>query len=182
MVYPDRIGTFIKVKHKEVANLTTLKYRLNRKNSSGTHDTIHYETSANIVLRNDGTTVETVLTTHDQHVANRSNPHGVTYSQVGAAASSHQHAAGDITSGTLAYARIPNLAASKITSGTFNAARIPNLAASKITAGTLAGQVVANASATSNLTTAQVRNIRAQTSDPGAGSSLTTGQILLIYE
>ena len=84
--------------------------------------------------------------------------------------------------GTLADARIPNLAASKITSGTFNAARIPNLAASKITAGTLAGQVVANASATSNLTTTQVRNIRAQTSDPGAGSSLTTGQILLIYE
>ena len=95
----------------------------------------------------------------------------------------HQHAAGDITSGTLADARIPNLAVTKITSGTFNAARIPNLAASKITAGTLAGQVVANASATSsNLTTAQVRNIRAQTSDPGAGSSLTTGQILLIYE
>ena len=40
------------------------------------------------------------------------------------AASSHTHAASDVTSGTFATARIPNLAASKITSGTFNAARI----------------------------------------------------------
>lgn len=40
------------------------------------------------------------------------------------AASSHNHAAGDITSGTFSTARIPNLAASKITSGTFSAARI----------------------------------------------------------
>lgn len=50
--------------------------------------------------------------------------------------SGHTHAAGDITSGTFADARIPNLAASKITSGTFADARIPNLNASKITAGT----------------------------------------------
>ena len=162
--------------------MATLKFRLNRKNSSGTYDTIHYETSANIVLRNDGTTVETALMTHDQHVANKSNPHGVTYAQVGAAASSHQHAAGAITSGTLADARIPNLAASKITSGTFNAARIPNLAASKITAGTLAGQVLANASAQSNVGTAQVRNIYAGTADIGAGAALASGVIYLVYE
>ena len=38
---------------------------------------------------------------------------------------------------------------------------------------------VANASPTSAYT---VRNIKAQTTDPGAGSSLTTGQILLVYE
>jgi len=37
---------------------------------------------------------------------------------------SHNHAASEITSGTLATARIPNLAASKITSGTFANARI----------------------------------------------------------
>lgn len=46
--------------------------------------------------------------------------------------------ASDIASGTLATARIPNLAASKITSGTLGTARIPSLAASKITSGTLA--------------------------------------------
>ena len=53
------------------------------------------------------------------------------------ATASHTHAASDITSGTLATARIPSLAASKITSGTFADARIPSLAASKITSGTL---------------------------------------------
>ena len=42
------------------------------------------------------------------------------------------------TGGTLASARIPDLAASKITDGTFAAARIPSLNASKINAGTLA--------------------------------------------
>src|SRR5690606_15871982 len=51
---------------------------------------------------------------------------------IGAAAASHQHAAGDISSGTLDVARIPNLPASKVTSGAFDAARIPNLPASKI--------------------------------------------------
>ena len=49
----------------------------------------------------------------------------------------HVHAAADITSGTLADARIPSLAASKITSGTLDTARIPNLPASQITSGTL---------------------------------------------
>ena len=93
--------------------MPVLKFRLNRKNSSGTYDTIHYETSANIVIRADGsTTVETSLVNMDSHIANTSNPHGVTYSQVGAAASSHTHAAADVTSGTFADARIPNLAAS----------------------------------------------------------------------
>lgn len=144
--------------------MATLKYRLNRKNSSGWYDTIHYETSSNIVMRSNGESVEVALARADSHETNTNNPHNVTASQVGAAASSHTHAAGDVTSGT------------------FNTARIPNLAASKINAGTLNGQVLANASATATIGTAQLRNIKAQTSDPGAGSSLTTGQILLIYE
>lgn len=55
----------------------------------------------------------------------------------GKAASTHTHAAGDITSGTLAAARIPSLDASKIASGTLAAARIPALDASKITSGTI---------------------------------------------
>ena len=38
--------------------MATLKYRLNRKNASGTYDTIHYETSSNIVMRPSGRTVE----------------------------------------------------------------------------------------------------------------------------
>lgn len=50
------------------------------------------------------------------------------HSAAGYAASSHTHAASDVTSGTFSTARIPDLAASKITSGTFTWARIPSLA------------------------------------------------------
>ena len=58
-----------------------------------------------------------------------------------------------------------------------------NQAASTITAGTLGGQVVANASATATIGTAQVRNIYAGTTDMTPGSStLATGTIYLVYE
>jgi hypothetical protein len=58
-----------------------------------------------------------------------------------------------------------------------------NQAASTITAGTLGGQVLANASATATLGTAQVRNIYAGTSDMTAGSSaLATGAVYIVYE
>lgn len=40
------------------------------------------------------------------HIANMSNPHGVTPAQIGASPVGHIHAAGDITSGTFADARI----------------------------------------------------------------------------
>lgn len=46
--------------------------------------------------------------------------------------------AGDVTSGTFADARIPNLATSKITSGIFDLARIPSIPVSKLTPGLLA--------------------------------------------
>ena len=58
-----------------------------------------------------------------------------------------------------------------------------NHAASTITAGTFSGQVNANATAVSNVGTAQVRNIYAGTSDMAAGSTaLTTGDIYFVYE
>lgn len=85
------------------------------------------------------------------------------------AAADHDHDAGDITSGTLATARIPNLDASKITSGTLAAARIPGLDASKITSGTISIErlpqaalerlvIVENDTARFGLTTSQVQN------------------------
>jgi len=46
-----------------------------------------------------------------------------TLSDIGAAAASHNHAAGDITSGTLAVARIPDISTDKLTSGTLAVAR-----------------------------------------------------------
>ena len=58
-----------------------------------------------------------------------------------------------------------------------------NQAASTITAGTLGGKVLANATAAATLTDAQVRNIKASTTDLTAGtSSLTTGDIYIVYE
>lgn len=55
--------------------------------------------------------------------------------------------------------------------------------ASRVAAGTFAGQVVANATAVQTLGTAQIRNIRATTTDLTAGSSsLTTGEIVFVYE
>lgn len=55
--------------------------------------------------------------------------------------------------------------------------------ASTITAGTLAGKVVANASAVTDLTAKQVRNIYAGTTDMEAGvTPLTTGDIYIVYE
>ena len=86
---------------------------------------------------------------------------------------SHTHAASDVTSGTFATARIPNLAASKITSGTLGTARIPDLAASKITSGTL-GDARIPSLAASKITsgtfdTARIPNL--------AASKISSGQV-----
>ena len=80
--------------------------------------------------------------------------------------------ASSITSGTLADARIPNLAASKITSGTFDDARIPNLAASKITSGVFARARVENVQET-GFTNSQTP-LQVRTSDGRVGTFSST--------
>ena len=50
--------------------MATLKQRLNRKNSSGTYDTVHLETSSEVVKRPSGTTVESDLTNYLPKVQN----------------------------------------------------------------------------------------------------------------
>ena len=89
------------------------------------------------------------------HIANKSNPHGVTAAQVGAAASSHNHSAANITSGTLPTSRggtgnttvdtTPTSGSTKmVTSGgvytalSGKAASSHNHSADNITSGTLA--------------------------------------------
>ena len=75
--------------------MATIKQRLHRKNSSNTYDTIHLETSADLIT---GTLPVAHGGTGATTAANaRSN--------LGAAASSHNHAAGNITSGTFGVAR-----------------------------------------------------------------------------
>ena len=98
----------------------------------------------------------------NQHASDGADP--ITPAAIGAAAVTHSHAAGDVTSGTFAAARIPSLAASKITAGTFAATGV------KAMNGT-------------DYTTARVRNIQASTTDLTAGSSaLANGDIYLVYE
>ena len=45
--------------------MATLKYRLNRKNSSGSYDTIHYETDSSVVLRPNSMTAEEAFQLYD---------------------------------------------------------------------------------------------------------------------
>ena len=57
------------------------------------------------------------------------------------------------------------------------------LPASKVGAGTSDGKVLANATAETTLTDAQIRNIRAQNTDLTAGTTaLATGEVVLVYE
>ena len=74
--------------------MAVLKQRLNRKNDSGTYDTIYLETIATVIKMSD--TDDTLLSTK---ISNMDT------SIAGKAASSHNHSAAEITSGTLAVAR-----------------------------------------------------------------------------
>ena len=83
--------------------------------------------------------------------------------------------AANITSGTIATARIPNLNADKITAGVINADRIPNINADKITVGTLNADRIPNISAskitsgTIDASVVTVKNLSA--------SNITSGSI-----
>ena len=113
--------------------MATLKQRVHRMNSSGSYDTVHYETSSDLVLRPSGRTVEQDLTDYLPKVQNSDTaPSSLTgalmgstkawygtysntpveisradHTHSGYAASSHTHAASAITSGTIAAARLP---------------------------------------------------------------------------
>ena len=75
--------------------MATLKQRLHRKNSSGTYDTIHLETSADCITG----------TLSVEHGGTGATYAAAARTALGAAASTHNHNASNITSGTLAVAR-----------------------------------------------------------------------------
>lgn len=119
----------------------------------------------------------------------------ITPSDIGAAATSHNHTKSEITdfptslpaSDVSAWAKASakpsytwNEIGSKPTSFT---PASHNQDASTITAGTLAGKVQANATAAATVTDAQVRDIYAGTTDMTAGTSdLVSGDIYIMYE
>ena len=135
------------------------------------------------------------------HTGNTDNPHQVTAAQVGAISSSEKGAAsgvatlgadGKVPPGQLpAMNYAPSTHASQHATGGSDpitpasigaAAASHNQAASTITAGTFAATGVKAMNGT-DYTTARVRNIQASTTDLTAGSSsLSNGDIYLVYE
>lgn len=76
---------------------------LKRENENGQEERFYPVTHAKAIVYGDDDKV--IFDNIETHLNDTNNPHGLDCEQIGAAASSHNHAAGEITSGTLGVAR-----------------------------------------------------------------------------
>ena len=178
--------------------MATLKQRLHRKNSSNTYDTVHLESSSDLILRPSGRTVEQDLADYLPEVqANDNVPqslaklivgstkgfirgkalstegHTHTIAQVtnlqttlnGKAATSHNHSASQITSGTLSVARggtgVTSLDALKTALGIGGGSSGGGMIASKVVIGTYSGTYDGSTNASQTITVGDVTELLA---------------------
>ena len=143
--------------------MATLKQRLHRKNSSGTYDTIHLETSADLIVGTLGIA----------HGGTGAVDAATARTNLGAAASSHTHDDRYFTESEMN----TKLNAKANSSHTHSA--------NNITSGTLPAERGGTGQTTLGpaVETPGVRHIYAGTADITAGSTaLTTGKIYLVYQ
>lgn len=128
--------------------------------------------------------IKLAITNLINHIGNKNNPHAVTASQVGAAASSHTHSKSEISDFPTSIAPTAHTH-SKTEITDFPSSMTPSShihAASDIKAGTFADTGVIAKTGT-DYTTYRIRNIAANTTDMTAKSSaLTNGNIYFQYE
>ena len=104
--------------------MATLKQRLHRKNASGTYDTIHFESTSDLILRPSGRTVEQDLADYLPEVQASDNvPQSLKKLIIGntknwingkeISMEDHTHSASDITTGNLSTSRLPVVTVNK---------------------------------------------------------------------
>lgn len=104
--------------------MATLKQRLHRKNASGTYDTIHFESTSDLILRPSGRTVEQDLADYLPEVqASDSVPQSLSKLIIGntknwikgkqISMENHVHDTSDVVSGTFSISRFPVIPTSK---------------------------------------------------------------------
>lgn len=135
--------------------MATLKQRLHRKNASGTYDTVHLESESGMILRPSGRTVEQDLT---DFLPRSQNTDDVPQT---------------LTKGKLVLGNSRVFAGCG--SGVRRIANLDDIPAQYT-------HPVEKQCTGGNCATVNGYTIIAQTNDPGVGSALTTGKIVLVYE
>ena len=186
--------------------MAILKSRLCRKNSSGSYDTIHFETSASQVIMEDGSTAESTITNHigdSTHVtsaeksawnAKTSNTgtvtgvtmNSTTYSptngvvNLGTVLTTHQDISGKANLASPAFSGTPTAPTAARGTNTTQIATTAFVGTAITNHNTSSIHVTSTEKTTWNNKLSYVAV--AEANDPGEDSELTTGTIRVVYE